>query len=126
MLKPKQIINFQFDNITAKKFLRSFNNFLMIRPFLYTNRLSQYYNNNNKTREINKEPQELKNIKRKYFVHVYSNERFLKKTGIDIFKFLGQISNTQENSELFISLINKIKNAPTLGRKVKQFKKKLI
>jgi hypothetical protein len=124
--------NFALDKCAVKKYLSSFNNFLLIKHLLNGNRFLKYYyniravNSNVSPNIKSKEPLELTQYKRKLNIHMYSNERFYNKFGIDILQFLGKISSMSESSEEYKKFLSKINVSSTLGRKVILPKRKKI
>jgi hypothetical protein len=85
-----------------------------------------YKNNHDKNLNKNKEPEELCKIKKKLNIHVYSNEKFVKKFGIEMFKFLGHLNSAKDEKTYnkFLEIIKRT-DTPTEGRKVKSKSKKI-
>ena len=83
--------------------------------------MSKFYFNKKKLNL--KEPDELSKIKRKLNIHIYTNERFLKKFGVEMLKFLGQLNSTND-SVSYNKVLETIKrtDTPSFGRKIKKYK----
>jgi hypothetical protein len=86
--------------------------------------MNKYYHINKKIE--NNEPKEYTKLKRKLNLHVYSNESFMKKFGVEMFLFLGKLSSCNDESS-HKKLLSVIKNTDveSSGRKISVIKKKL-
>jgi hypothetical protein len=124
--KPKRL-SFYFDPLSVKKYLKSYNDFLLIKHLFVGNRFSKFYYTKTTTRlnNISDKSEKMKEFKRKLNIHMYSDERFYKKFKIDILHFLGQIGSLDENSQGYKNLLLKLKESESLGRNIKEFKKKI-
>jgi len=69
-------------------------------------------------------------IKKEYNLHYYSNTRFEEKFGESIYRFIGNLNSLDKNnlsdSEKLKELLDKIDSAPTKGRRVIYFNKRLM
>ncbi len=121
------MLSYNFDRSSVKKYLYSYNNFLSIKHLLNGNGFAKFYFNKKSKIELkNKEPKQMREIKRKLNIHMYSDQRFLKKYGINILQFLGQVASFEENTEEYRKLLIILKKSNTLGRNVKENKKKIF
>jgi hypothetical protein len=74
----------------------------------------------------NNEPKDLLKVKKTLNIDMYSNEKFSKKFGIEMFKFLGYI-NSAKDEKTYNNVLELIKRTdlPTEGRKIKTKSKKI-
>jgi hypothetical protein len=115
-----------FDKNFVRKYLSSYNRFLLIKHKINHIRRLNFTNKIIKKPNNIKEPEELKQIKRKLNIHMYSYDRFLQKYGVDMLKFLGQLNSTKNNEEYNQVLeIIKRTDVPSFGRKLISVNKKL-
>jgi hypothetical protein len=95
---------------------------LLLKNYLYNGRFIKFFykrnfNKSNKDYIKNFESDVQKQIVRKFNLDIYSLERFEKKIGLDMFRFVSRISSYSEDSQEYKELKNKIYNTKTLGRK---------
>jgi len=125
--KPKRLSPY-FDPLFVKKYLNSYNDFLLIKHLLVGNRFSKFYfkkTRNTQLNNISDKSEKMKEFKKKLNIHMYSDERFYKKFKINILHFMGQIGSLDENSEGYKNLLLKLKESESLGRNIKEMKKRL-
>jgi hypothetical protein len=110
--KPKKL-RFNLDPLSVKKYLYSYNSFVMIRHLLNANGFAKFYLKRENKINYDKKTQNIKmmEFKKKLNIHMYTNERFHKKFGIDILQFMGQIASKDENSEEYKKLMTKLKES---------------
>lgn len=115
-----------FDKNFIKKYLTSWNRFLLIKHKINQIRIFNFKNKKINEKNNSKEPEELKQIKRKLNIHMYTYDRFLQKYGVDMLKFLGHLNSAKDNEEYNKVLeIIKRTDVPSFGRKLISVNKKL-
>lgn len=74
----------------------------------------------------NNEPNELTKIKKKLNIQMYTNEKFSKKFGIEMYKFLGHLNSATDEKtyNIFLKIIKRT-DTPTEGRRIKSKSKKI-
>jgi hypothetical protein len=101
---------------------------MRLKNYLASNRFNQfYYVERKRSLENNKNVDLLEKEKRKYNFQHYSNERFFKKFGIEIYNFLAKLKELDKNSEEYQKLIDITKGVSSgNGRRIKKMKTKTI
>ena len=96
---------------------------MLLKHKLNDGRITKYYFGgkkiNKNTKKDNKEPEELRKIKRKLNIHMYTNEQFLKKFGLEMYKFLGYLNSAKDEGSYnkFLEIIKRT-DVQTTGRKI--------
>jgi len=136
-IKPK-ILNYKI----PFEFFYSFSNFRKLKFIKNQQIFNRFYNDEKysygiKHRNLSKlidgkfkKNSDFEKIKKKYKLHYYSNSRFEEKFGESIFRFIGDLNsldnNNDNDNEKFKEKLEKIDSAPTKGRRVVYFNKKLL
>ncbi len=136
-IKPK-ILNYKI----PFEYFYSFINFRKLKQIKNQNIFFRFFNNERysygiKQRSLSKmiDGKFVKNlnfekIKKEYGLNYYTNNRFEEKFGESIYRFIGNLNsldkNNKNDSEKIKELLEKIDSAPTKGRRVIYFNKRLI